>query len=376
MTNHAKLVDYFSYDVLPVDRESVHPYLLTVDTHLRRGLAAAQVLESRGTALSPRVIFCHAGFGDALFLRERFPDAKIVGYFEYFYRAYNSDVDFDPEYPLVAGDEYRIRVKNTTHLQMLASCDAGIAPTHWQRSLFPPPFLKQLQVIHDGIDTAICSPDADAFLQIGEVKLRKGQFPIVTFVARSLEPYRGFHSFMRAIPLIQKKYKDAIFLIVGDDDVTYGRLAEGKSLRAQLLKELDTRIDQKRIFFVGRVSYQVYLDILKISSVHVYLTYPFVPGWSLLEAMSCGTPVVAANVEPVREFVEDEVTGLLADFFDYQGIADQVLRVLARASGVSDMCQAARTSIVEGYDWNSVIKPQFADLLNELLGENLSFDDE
>lgn len=372
----AKLANYFSYDVTPVDREATHPYLLTFDTHIRRGLAAAKTLKSQGDELSPKVIFCHAGFGDALFLRETFPAAKIVGYFEYFYHATDSDVDFDPEFPPCVDDEYRIRIKNTTHLQMLGACDRGIAPTHWQKRLFPPSFQQKMQILHDGIDTAGCSPDSDAFLQVGDAKLKKGQFPIVTFVARSLEPYRGFHSFMRAIPLIQKKYKNALFLIVGDDDVTYGRQISGKPLREQMLEELAGQLDTTRIFFLGRVSYQVYLNILKISSAHVYLTYPFVPGWSLLEAMSCGAPVVAANVEPVQEFVEDGVTGLLADFFDYKGIAEQVLRMLGAGPLVNDLCQAARASVVERYDWDTVIRPRFSDLLNELLGEELSFDHE
>src|SRR6185436_17036483 len=112
---------------------------------------------------------------------------------------------------------------------------------------------------------------------------------LVTYVSRNLEPYRGFHTFMRAIPEIQRRRPRARIVIVGGDEVSYSpRLPPGQTYREMLLKQVQDRIDLARFTFLPRLPYGEYLDLLRASSVHVYLTYPFVLSWSDLEAMSCG----------------------------------------------------------------------------------------
>ena len=56
--------------------------------------------------------------------------------------------------------------------------------------------------------------------------------------------------------------------------------------------------------------------MMQVSRVHIYLTYPFVLSWSLLEAMSAGAAIVASDTPPVKEAMVDGETGMFVDFFD------------------------------------------------------------
>ena len=145
---------------------------------------------------------------------------------------------------------------------------------------------------------------------------------LITYVARNLEPYRGFHVFMRAIPEIQKRRPKARIVIVGGDEVSYSpRLPPGQTYRQHLLREIEGKADLSRVHFTGRIPYADYLALLRRSSVHVYLTYPFVLSWSLLEAMSAGCLVVGSRTPPVEEVIRDGENGLLTDFFSTEQLA-------------------------------------------------------
>jgi len=174
-----------------------------------------------------------------------------------------------------------------------------------------------------------------------------------------MEPYRGFHVFMRALPEIQRRRPKSITLIVGGDEVSYGkRLATGESWRQRMLAEVGSRLDMERVRFVGRIAYPEFVAMLQVSAVHVYLTYPFVLSWSMLEAMAAGCAVVASATAPVEEVIRDGDNGLLVDFFSAAGIAEAVDRVLADPDRMAGMRARARETVVAGYDLRSVCLPQ------------------
>jgi glycosyltransferase involved in cell wall biosynthesis len=146
---------------------------------------------------------------------------------------------------------------------------------------------------------------------------------VVTYVARNLEPYRGFHIFMRALEKLQQRHKTVHALIVGGDEVSYGkRPKDAKHWREKMLGEV--KLDATRTHFLGRIPRQQYVKVLQVSAAHVYLTYPFVLSWSLLEAMACGANIVASDTAPVCEVIQHRKTGLLVPIFDANCLATEL----------------------------------------------------
>jgi glycosyltransferase involved in cell wall biosynthesis len=313
----------------------------------------------------PDVVVAHPGWGEALFLRDVFPSARLVHYCEFYYTGTGADVGFDPEFPLGLDDQLKVRIKNTTQLVGLVAMDQGIAPTRWQAGRYPGEFQSKIEVIHDGINTELVRPDPDAIFERDGLRLTHHD-EVVTYVARNLEPYRGFHIFMRALPELLALRPKAHVLIVGGDGVSYGRrLPEGQSWREKCCAELKDEIDWKRVHFLGMLPYKDYLKVLQVSSVHVYLTYPFVLSWSMLEAMSAGCALVASRTAPVTELIEDGKNGRLVDFFDTGAIAKTASELIEARSDYAAMRNAARETVVERYDLNKVCLPKLIKFLQQ-----------
>ena len=164
-----------------------------------------------------------------------------------------------------------------------------------------------------------------------------------------MEPYRGFPQFMETVALLQERRPNCHVVIVGEDRVAYGkRLPDGKTYKQLMLEKIP--LDLSRVHFTGLLPYDRYLQVLQASSVHVYLTRPFVLSWSMLEALSTGCLIVASNTAPVTEVIEDGINGLLVDFFSPQEICDRVEEVLDHPTQMSSIRAKARQTILEKYD--------------------------
>src|SRR5208283_25849 len=303
-----------------------HEYLHDTDAGIRNGLAVARQCEMLDwDGFVPDLVIGHNGWGEILYVKDVWPDVPLLGYFEFFYRAAGSDVDCDPEFPAKPDDAMRLRTRNAINLLGLQAADWGQTPTLWQRSQYPRRYWERISVVHEGVDSDRIRPDPMARVWLrGGLSLSGGD-EVITYSARNLEPYRGFHIFMRALPEVLRQRPHAQVLVVGGDGVSYGRRpSRGANWRQQLLAELDGRLDLSRVHFVSRLPYQQYLAILQLSSVHVYLTYPFVLSWSLLEAMSAGCLVVGSRTPPVEEVVRDGENGYLVDLLDVEGLADRI----------------------------------------------------
>jgi glycosyltransferase involved in cell wall biosynthesis len=327
----------------------------------------AEKLKAQGFV--PDIIYGHSGWGPTLFMREIFPKAELLCFFEWFYHARGSDADFDPSEPLSADDECRIRVKNTPILIDLYGCDRGLTPTNWQRQQFPPEYHSKITICHDGIDTNFFKPNPGAKLVLPRINLDLSHVEeLVTYVGRGMEPYRGFPQFMEAVALIQQRRPHTHIVVVGEDRVAYGKtLPDGKTYKQLMLEKLD--LDLSRLHFTQRLPYDEYLQVLQASSAHIYLTRPFVLSWSMLEAMSVGCLLVASNTPPVLEVIEDGKNGLLVDFFSPQEIAQKVDEVLDNSEDMISIRTQARKTIIENYNLHTLL-PKHLDwlLTNKTVG--------
>ncbi len=333
-----------------------HPYLRFVENAVLGGEAFARVAwKLKEDGYRPDVILAHAGTGPGMYARDIWPDARYVGYFEWYYRPAGSDLGFLA--PPSRDGVHRVRTMNAPILVDFAASNWGIVPTVWQAAQFPASLRSRLTVQHDGVDTDYFAPQPGQRLKLPELDLSQAE-EIVTYVARGMEPYRGFPQAMAAFAAVQKRRPGAHIVIVGADRVAYGaKLPDGDTFKQKMLRELD--FDRRRLHFTGLLPRNRYRDVLRASSVHVYLTVPFVLSWSLIEALATGCAVVASNTPPVREVVRHGDNGLLVDFFDSDGLADRICDVLERsASGdekLARQCARARRTAAERYAWKALL---------------------
>lgn len=331
--------------------EKNHQYIKSHEEDVRRGqqvVRAIQAIQAKG--IQPDIVVAHSGWGEALFLKELLPNARHIQYCEFYYHTKGADTAFDEEFPATDDSLFGLIFRNTTQLLSLTQTDIAVSPTHWQKSLYPPEFHHKIQVLHEGVNTNVMSANNEAtFIWQDRAYTKKDK--VVTYVARNLEPYRGFHCFMRSLPSIQRRHPDAIIIVVGGDQVSYGsKLATGENYREHYVKELGSQVDWSNVHFTGQLSYSQYRSVLQISTVHIYLTYPFVLSWSMVEAMSVGCTIVASATPPVEEVITDGVNGLLVDFFDTEAIANQVCNVLDNPSRYAQLGNEARAHAVAQFD--------------------------
>ena len=343
---------------------NIHPWVVDFETKAIRAEACFRAaLALRAQGFTPDAIIAHPGWGESLFLKEVWPKAKLGIYCEFFYHPQGADVGFDPEFSAQdEGDVCRLRLKNLNNLLHFEVADAGISPTHWQASTFPELFRSKITVVHDGIDTQTAAPNPDITLTLENSLVLSKQHEVITFVNRDLEPYRGYHTFMRALPHILQRRPQAQVLIVGGDGVSYGaRSGNGLSWKDIFINEVRpciSTVDWARVYFLGHISYRHFIALLQLSTVHVYLTYPFVLSWSLLEAMSAGCAVVASNTQPVQEAIRHNATGLLVDFFDVPALVDEVCALLGNPNARQQLGHNARVFAQQNYDLQTVCLPR------------------
>lgn len=326
-----------------------HPYLRQMETAVLHGQAVARALmQLKKQGWRPDVILAHPGWGETLYVRDIFPNARLIHFCEWFYGTPDSDTGFDPEFPSSFDSLAKLRTWNALHTLNLEHCDVGVSPTQWQRSRHPQAYLPKIALAHEGIDTDLLRPDEQAHFTLPDGRVLKAGDPVITYVARNLEPYRGFHTFMRALEKVQREHPSCHTLIVGGDDVSYGGKPQGAAnWREKMLGEV--KLDAQRTHFMGKLPYDRYRQVLQVSAAHVYLTYPFVLSWSMLEAMASGCLLIGSRTGPVQEVIQDGVNGLLVDFFDTGAMADRIVEALACGRALAPLRSAARQSVIDGY---------------------------
>ena len=347
-----------------------HAYSAEFDRAMYSGATVAGVCRTlRDQGFRPDLVVGHSGWGETLFIKDVFPDVPLLANFEFYYHAHGVDVDFDPEFVSIFHDPSRLRARNATNLLAYESADWGHSATYWQRSLYPPEMRHRITVLHEGVDTDKARPSPGATFKVpGSDRLFTQQDRIVTYVARNLEPYRGFHVFMRSLPKVLKRCPDAHVIIAGGDGVSYGAPSPpSTTFRDMMLEELGAQLDLERVHFVGTLEYADFLTLLQVSSVHVYLTYPFVLSWSFIEALSAGCVVVGSATPPVLEVLRDGENGLTVDFFAPSALAQRIESVLEQPASMRKIREAARATALKHFDLNRVLLPKWDALFDDLV---------
>lgn len=328
--------------------------------HAQATAEAALALKNQG--FKPDIIYGHT-WGQTMFMKDIFPNVPLLCYFEWFYNSEGSDVDFGDK-TLTIDEKAKLRCKNS-HLYMdLDICDAGICPTEWQKSQFPEKFHKKIRVLHDGVDTDFCVPNKDAKFIIKDKNIElTAKDEVITYATRGMEAYRGFPEFMRATEKLLKKRPNLQVIIGGEDRICYGPHLVNTTYKDMMLKELN--LDLNRVHFVGGLPFNEYVNLLQISSAHVYLTYPFVLSWSLLDAMSCECPIIASDTQPVLEFVKDNVNGLLFDFYNVDEQVERIEYALDNKNKMKKLRKNARKTILSNYALKDLL-PKHLEYIEEL----------
>ena len=367
--NGSRLAGVEKIEYTPIMAPSGHHYLTNISACVANGIAVADLCRRlQGQGFIPDLVVGHNGWGEILHVKDVWPRVPLLGYFEFFYHSAGTDVDFDPEFPPESDIAQHLRIRNAVNLLGLEAADWGQTPTRWQRDQYPERFWDRLSIVHEGIDTSVVRPDPAARIWLkGGISL-SAEDEVITYSARNLEPYRGFHVFMRALPQVLRRRPKAHVLIIGGNEVSYGRRPVGaRNWRQAMLDELAGQLDLRRVHFLGQLPYVQYLAVLQLSSAHVYLTYPFVLSWSLLEAMAAGCFVISSRTPPVEEVMRDAENGLLVDFFDIDGLAERICSAFPR-DGHERLRSAARDFVVNNYDLKTICLPEYLRLLHRMTG--------
>jgi glycosyltransferase involved in cell wall biosynthesis len=352
-----KGVQLLPYKISRASSKEIHPWLADLETKVIRADACyRQALAWKEKGLNPDVILAHHGWGEPMFLKDVWPDAKMGIYCELYHLDSGESVNFDPEFETkdLRSNALRLRLRNLNNTLHFEAADAGISPTEFQASTFPEPFRSDISVIHDGIDTELVKPNPDAVLKISDDLSLTRDDEVITFINRNLEPYRGYHAFMRALPKRLKARPNAQVVLLGGDEVSYGsKPPAGKTWKQIYIDEVRDQIsdeDWARVHYLGRVPYDTFLAMMQVSRLHIYLTYPFVLSWSLLEAMSAEATILASDTAPVLEAIRDDETGMLTDFFDGDALVEKANALLEDPDKRARLGKAAREFVLKTYD--------------------------
>ncbi len=325
--------------------EAAHPNAREFDLAMLRADEVARVAtQVKALGFTPDVIIGHHGWGEMLNLVDVWPKVPIIGYFEFYYDFLDGDIYFDPEFPFPPSQLSLVRARNNINHIALTNPGTGITPTRFQLNTYPDWARRKITLLPEGVDLQRCRPAPS--VRRAPFRLCDFEVPaeakLVTYVARNLEPYRGFHSMMRALAPILRARPDVRAILVGGNDISYGAPPKSGTWRETMLREVGDQIDLSRVHFAGQVAYEQYLTMLQRSDAHVYLSYPFVASWSLREAMACGCAIVGSDTETVTEFITHDHTGLVVDMLRPPLIAEAVLDLLAHPRRAARLRAAAR----------------------------------
>ena len=328
--------------------------------------AARYLKEEEGW--QPEVIVAHPGWGETLHLHRVFPDARQVHFAEFFYHARGFDLGFDPEFnPPTEDSEIKAEAKNMGMALAYARADVIVSPTEFQASSLPAIFRDRARVIHEGVDIETIAPAPASPFELPDGRVLAPGTPVITHVNNQMEPLRGLHIFARALPRLMAEVPDAHVIVIGQEKKSgYGGIApDDKTWKQVCFEPVEDRLDLSRLHFLGKVAHDRMHAAMRLSSAHVYYTYPFVLSWSLAEALALGCYVIGSDTAPMHDAIEDGVNGRLLPFFDIEALSEAMIEACRHPERFAAMRAAARKTAVAKFDqakgltaWLELLKAQ------------------
>jgi len=359
----------YTYQPKEIEGSLTHHYVTDLQRSVLNAQAIFDILQKfKQHNIDFDLAVAHTGWGGGLYFKEAYPATPLLGYVEFFFHLDGADVGFDPKFPVSIDRRLQIKTLNAQLLLGMNECDGLVTPTPWQKSLFPDIWHSKINVIHEGVDVDLCKPDNQITFTLPSGQELTGKDEVVTYSARNLEPYRGFPIFLKAIERICQRRPNCHIIITGGDEISYSKkLPKGETYREKYLKTVS--LPKDKVHFLGKVPYKTHLQLLQLSSVHIYLTYPFVLSWSFMEAMACGCVIIASGTRPVLDVLEPGVNGISVNFFDDEQIADQIDDVFKHPERKKQLGLAARDKIKRHYQHQFSIN-QYLLLFKQLIEKN------
>ncbi|WP_374473246.1 glycosyltransferase [Phenylobacterium sp.] len=315
----------------------------------RAAYKAGRALQEQG--FDPAVVIGHPGWGETLYLDEVWPQARRVLFAEFFYHGRGVDIGFDPEFGEPSEEAIlQGKTKNATMALALTDADAIVSPTPFQASLLPSVFAPRVRIFHEGVDVQAIRPGPAEPFVLPDGRVIPPGAPVITHINNNMEPMRGLHIFARALPALMKAVPDAQVIVIGQESKRgYGGAAPDDKTWKQVCFE-GLELDETRLHFLGRVPHPQMLAALRLSTAHVYYSYPFVLSWSLSEAMASGCYVIGSDTPPLRDAIQDGVNGRLLPFFDPQALSEALIDACRHPEASGGMRAAARATALQMFD--------------------------
>jgi len=243
----------------------------------------ASSLSSLSTECSYDLIISHSGFLCGTFAKFFFPNTPLISYLEWWFSPYYTDQFVTTPYFDYSSSLSHKQYLRNSHLALeLSTSDAIVSPTHWQCKYIPDIFKSKLHIIFDGVPNYR--------------KLRsKVQSSYLIYATRGLEPIRCFPEFIKTIPFLRQSGFNKSIVIIGSDKVHYGvgrAVSKVNSFKDWAHHYLSSHDSAHNVFFLDKMPKPRYMKILSQSSLHVHLSQPFVPSWSLFDSISLANPIL------------------------------------------------------------------------------------
>jgi len=216
---------------------------------------------------------------------------------------------------------------------------------------------EKITIISDGISDEFYTKQEDKNKLRSELESKLKTVltnkKIILSVGRLVER-KGFHWFVEnVVPKLLGERKDIMYLIVG-----------GGAYNEKIKKNIDKNNLENYVFMLGKVDDETLkllynsVDVFVMPNIHIEGDMEGF-GVVALEAASCGVPVVASDLEGIRDAVKNGENGFLVKPYDVDGIIETINELLENNKESEKFGRRAREFSLENFRWEKIAEEYF-----------------